>query len=793
MMRRLSALTIRAQLLLVTGLGIGIALLIAGAVVAVTEHRDGYAELQRGLQTQANIVASNIQSAVAFDDAEAATRILQGLAADTDIVGAEVQRANGSQLASQEFQKAHPTRSGDVEASASIILDPLKIGTVRLRATTTNVDSAIARRLETLGVVLLVALVMTLFPCFWLQRIVSHPIRAIASAAYGVSNSGDFAIRVPIQGSLEVRRLALAFNSMLSDLAASDIRLKDHQKELESQVKARTAELASALEVAQHAAKAKTDFLANMSHEIRTPMNGVIGMLELLHGQPPESEAKDMLDTARSSADSLLVLINNILDFSKIDAGKLHLENIDIELLPLAEEVTTLFSREAFDKGIEITCAVHNDVPATLGGDPTRLRQILSNLVGNAVKFTRQGEVFLGIRVGSKRKGGHGLAEGAGTVMVQIVVKDTGIGMTGGVTSNLFSAFVQADASTTREYGGTGLGLAITKKLVDAMGGSIKVRSVAGKGTTFSVLLPMVMRPPPARSNSDVLRNLNVLIIDDSATNRRIVQHYLSNDDLHCESAGSAEEGLQAIRAGLTRHRPFDVILLDYQMPGTDGIGFLRALRADPTAAATPCIVLSSLGERVEQATSLHIAAWLTKPVRKAQLRQVIAGAVGRTLRVPPRKVVETLPAIRYPSSRVLLVEDNAVNQMVASRLLKTFGIEPQVVENGEEAVQLVRRQAFDLVLMDCQMPVMDGYEATQAIRAWEKNFPGPTKPRLPIVALTANALDGDRERCVAAGMDSYISKPMTRNALSELLQQLLTPDAPEGQLAENSLKATNQ
>jgi signal transduction histidine kinase/CheY-like chemotaxis protein len=780
MIRRISELSIRTQLLLVLGFGICFALAIAGAVVATTEHRDGYAELRRRLQTQADIVAANIQSAVAFDDSDAATRILQGLAADTNIARAEVQRANGSRLAYQEYGSSRKASRNDIEASAAVILDPLKIGTVRLHATTANVDGAIAGRLETLGVVLLVSMVMTLIPCFWLQRLVSHPITAIAAAADGVSNAREFDIRVPIRGSSEVRRLAIAFNSMLSELAQRDIRLKDHQKELEHQVATRTRELATALGVAQQAAKAKADFLANMSHEIRTPMNGVIGMLDLLHGQVLGAEAKDMLDTARSSADSLLALINNILDFSKIDAGKLHLESIDVELLPLAEEVTTLFSRQAFTKGIEIVCAVHNDVPAILGGDPTRLRQILTNLVGNAVKFTDRGEVLIGIRMRPERRVEAAAAGDACQAMVQIVVKDTGIGMRSEVIPNLFSAFAQADTSTTRRYGGTGLGLAITKRLVDAMGGTIKVTSAPGEGTSFSVFLPMLVRPAPADPRPDVLRGLNVLVVDDNATNRCIVQHYLANEGLRLECAASAEEALQAIRTGAERLQPFDLVLLDYQMPGTDGMGLLRALHANPATASIPCIVLSSLGERVPDADSRQVSAWLTKPVRKAQLLQVIAGVMDRQPRVPPASVKEILPS-RYSRSRVLLVEDNPVNRLVASRLLKTLGIEPQIAENGAKAVSMIQQQAFDLVLMDCQMPEMDGYEATQAVRVWEQSFAAADKRRLPVVALTANALVGDRERCAAAGMDGYLSKPITRDALSTLVQHWLTPD-PQAQ-----------
>jgi CheY-like chemotaxis protein len=276
------------------------------------------------------------------------------------------------------------------------------------------------------------------------------------------------------------------------------------------------------------------------------------------------------------------------------------------------------------------------------------------------------------------------------------------------------------------------------------------------------------------------------LIVDDNATNRCIVQHYLSNEALHHESAASAEEALQAVRASVGRLRPFDVILLDYQMPVTDGMGFLRALHADPAIASIPCVVLSSLGERVAEANSEKVAAWLTKPVRKKQLLQVIAGVMDRKPRAQPILIKEILPT-RYTHARVLLVEDNPVNQLVASRLLKTLGIEPQIAEDGAKAVYMIQQQTFDLVLMDCQMPVMDGYEATRAVRVWEQDSAAATRRRLPVVALTANALVGDRERCAAAGMDGYLSKPITRDALSALLRQWLTPDSQVPDMARSA------
>jgi CheY-like chemotaxis protein/HPt (histidine-containing phosphotransfer) domain-containing protein len=495
-------------------------------------------------------------------------------------------------------------------------------------------------------------------------------------------------------------------------------------------------------------------------------------MLDLLHSEVLPPEARSMLDTARNSADALLTLINDVLDFSKIDAGKLTLEKIDVELRPLAEEVATLFTGQANAKGVEVTCAVHNDVPAVLGGDPTRLRQIMVNLVGNAVKFTARGEVLLGVQVR-----GEGVD---GKVPIQILVQDTGIGMSEEAQKNLFAAFTQADASTTRKFGGTGLGLAITKRLVDAMGGTIKVKSEPDKGSIFSVLIPLAVRPREKPVRANILQGLKALIVDDNPTNRCILEHYLQHEEAKYESVSSARAGLDPARAAVSAGAPFDVVLLDYQMPEMDGSGFLRELRADPMLAHLNCIVLSSLGDRDAEADELGVSAWLTKPVRRAQLRSTLAVASGRAeddRKVAKHASVQTM----HTGARVLLVEDNAVNKDVARRMLRLLGIDTVAVMDGSEAVQRVHAERFDLVLMDCQMPVMDGYEATAAIRAWESQQSAEGgRPRLPIVAMTANALHGDRESCLAAGMDDYIAKPIKRDALAAALARWL-PAAAHG------------
>jgi CheY-like chemotaxis protein/HPt (histidine-containing phosphotransfer) domain-containing protein/anti-sigma regulatory factor (Ser/Thr protein kinase) len=461
----------------------------------------------------------------------------------------------------------------------------------------------------------------------------------------------------------------------------------------------------------------------------------------------------------------LLGIINDVLDFSKIDAGKLMLEQIDLDLVSLAEDVSTLFARQAHSKGVELTCLVEDTVPQLVRGDPLRLRQVLANLLGNAVKFTERGEVSVAVSATPVE---------AGQVAMKIAIRDTGIGMAPGSIATLFNSFTQADSSTTRKFGGTGLGLAITKGLVDAMHGSINVESAPGKGSTFTVTLPMQVGTPRARSRRADLSGFKVLIVDDNATNRVVLGHYLHALRVPHQMAASADEGLAyAVRAKQDAH-PFDVIVLDYHMPDKNGVDFLRTLRTDPLLGSTKCIVLSSIGDRQAGTEALNIDAWLGKPVRQAQLYSALAMVTGVSsgwnATAAPALNPSTESGIRA-DARILLVEDNVVNQQVATRMLAAFGIKADIALNGLEALEYIKHNPFDLVFMDCQMPVMDGYQATEAVREWER-VEGRT--RVPIVAMTANAMQGDRERCLASGMDDYMAKPIRKDILTSVLARWL-------------------
>jgi two-component system sensor histidine kinase/response regulator len=800
----LTSVPIRAKLMLLASVAGIVALAISGGINAYAQYHTGSNALVHRLQMHAAMAALNGAAALAFNDTEAASKVLNALRVDAAVTGASITQKDGTQLAAWGPADAH----ADIQVQADVTLGE-SIGTVRIEATSKELRAQLWHDALVFLGVLVGALGVALFTASMFQRVISDPILELDRAATVVSRTRDFSVRVRAAGQDEVGRLVHSFNGMLAELEALAHQAGEHRTELENKVASRTAELATALKSAQAGAKAKSEFLANMSHEIRTPMNGVIGMLELLQMESLDTDARSMLETAHHSADALLVLINDVLDYSKIDAGKLVLEHVDVELRPLAEEVATLFSRQANAKGVEISCAIHNNVPAVLAGDPLRLRQIMANLVGNAVKFTERGEVLLGIRMREPPVAAPGTAAATGgAAMIQILIQDTGIGMSDTAREHLFQVFTQADASTTRKYGGTGLGLAITKSLIDAMGGTVKVTSEPGRGSTFSVFLPLAFRaggsadkaagaamPAPAPANRRAPR---VLIVDDNATNRCILEHYLEPPHARAQSVASAQAGLEAVRAAVADGTPFDLVLLDYQMPDVDGMGFLRALRADLGIANTPCVVLSSLGDRVEEADVLGVSAWLAKPVRKSQLESVMAQVQGITLTgpVPKPTPVESWSA----GARVLLVEDNRVNQQVALRMLKTFGIVASIAENGEAAVAAIQAEPFDLVLMDCQMPVMDGYEATRKVRAWEAAaHDGAPRPRVPIVAMTANALLGDRERCLAAGMDDYVAKPIKRDVLAVVLapwlNSAMAPDSEaSGEVAVPSAgsRATN-
>src|SRR3984957_16222341 len=635
-----------------------------------------------------------------------------------------------------------------------------------------NVPREITRRGNSavryaLGYLLAAAVLMVILLIVILNRVVLSPLALVTRHAVTIGEGNDFTTRLDFKGHDEIAVLAGEFDRMVERVAESRSQLVGHLNDL----KVAALETLRAKDTAESANRAKSDFLANMSHEIRTPMNGVLGMTELLLDTKLDALQRDYAETIRDSGTSLLTVINDILDFSKVEAGKLELEQLDVDLRDTFEDVARLLSIQAHSKGLELTAQIDAKLPDLVKGDAGRIRQILVNLAGNAIKFTTKGEVSLEIKVLETDE--HG-------TRVRCEVRDTGIGIPADRLESLFAPFTQVDTSTTRRFGGTGLGLSIVRRLVELMGGETGVESVEGTGSLFwftahfapvtHVLLPL--HPAPAS-----IKGQRVLMVDDNATNRKVLMGQLLLCGVEPVSASSADEGLALMRQASAAGRPYDVALLDHLMPDCDGAELGRIIVRDETLKSTRLILLTSSGQRGDGQlfADIGFAAYLLKPVTQRDLTECLILALANTahswhLQSQPMITRHALRAQRAQTrNRILLAEDNLVNQKVALRLLEKLDYRVDLVADGLAAVAAWQTGKFDLIIMDCQMPQMDGYEATREIRRLEGG-----QRRIPIVALTAHAMKGDEDKCRAAGMDDYLSKPIDRSKLEACLERLL-------------------
>lgn len=819
-------LPVKYKLMAVMLLTNALVLLAVGIILVVNETYSQHRAAQIQLAALAEVIGANAASALLFNDPKALRQNLAVLDAKLDIPYAVITDAEGAiqaehrakDLSGEQHARLRawsanaPDRyrplamvsslgvveTGELSESEPRLLavrtpirqDGQLLGHVEIYSDLRDLSASLRRYYWVLSGLLAASLTLAAVLASYFQRVISGPILGLRQAMDEVADTRNYAIRVERASDDELGALADGFNGMVAQVQQRDAELAAYNARLESTVAARThalvaankelrglvRDLSAAKSQAEAASRAKSQFLANMSHEIRTPMNGILGMADLLLGTDLQARQRRFAQVIQQSGLSLLRIINDVLDFSKIEAGKLELDSVEFALHDLAEEVTVLFAEGAYRKGLELFCALPPE-PLLVRGDPVRLRQILSNLLSNAVKFTEQGEVVLRVTV---------LAATPEDYALRLMVSDTGIGIPASDQERIFNAFDQADGSMTRKHGGTGLGLSIARQLARLMGGALTMHSREGHGSDFALNVRLARAALSASSTEEAawLRGQRILVGHIHPLGRQLAQSQLQAWGARVDTVARGAEALQCLRAASVSDDPYAIALLSDSLADGDGVELGATIRADARLNRVRLILLTAAG--LPETTPVKaFQAGFDQQLNKPLLRGALRDSLRRLLQDAPSyrsgsagKPATGVAELNYPGVRILLVEDNVINQEVARATLTQLGCVVDVVNHGGEALEWLERNAYNLVFMDCQMPVMDGFEATVRIRAREQTAAPPGR-RLPIIALTAHAISGDRDRCLAVGMDDYLSKPFTREGLITVLNRWLPTASP--------------